>query len=151
MTWWDALLLVGGGLVAGIVNTMAGGGSALTVPLLVLAGVPGNQANGSNRVGILTSSAAAVMSFRHSKATDISGVAKVLVPTVVGSIVGSYTISQLADDTFETIFGLLMIPIVILTVIKPNRDTRAVLGGSSRDHWNSRRGLRCIGMHSADR
>ena len=119
MTWWEALLLVGGGLVAGIINTMAGGGSALTVPLLVLAGVPGNQANGSNRVGILTSSAAAVVSFRHSKATDISGVAKVLVPTVVGSVVGSYAISQLADDTFETIFGLLMIPIVILTVIKP--------------------------------
>jgi len=43
----------------------------------------------------------------------------VLVPTVVGSVVGSYAISQLADDTFETIFGLLMIPIVILTVIKP--------------------------------
>ncbi len=119
MTWWEALLLVGGGLVAGIINTMAGGGSALTVPLLVLAGVPGNQANGSNRVGILTSSAAAVASFRHSKATDISGAGKVLVPTVVGSIVGSYTISQLADDTFETVFGLLMIPIVILTVLKP--------------------------------
>jgi hypothetical protein len=119
MTWWEALLLVGGGLVAGIINTMAGGGSALTVPLLVLAGVPGNQANGSNRVGILTSSAAAVLSFRHSKATDISGVGKVLVPTVIGSIVGSYTVSRLADDTFETVFGLLMIPIVLLTVFKP--------------------------------
>lgn len=119
MTWWEALLLVGGGLVAGVVNTMAGGGSALTVPLLVLAGVPGNQANGSNRVGILTSSAAAVASFRHSKATDISGSARVLVPTVIGSVVGSYTVSQLADDTFETVFGLLMIPIVILTVLKP--------------------------------
>jgi uncharacterized membrane protein YfcA len=119
VTWWEALLLVGGGLVAGIINTMAGGGSLLTVPLLVLAGVPGNQANGSNRVGILTSSAAAVASFRHSNATDISGSRRVLVPTVIGSIVGSYTISRLADDTFETVFGLLMIPIVILTVINP--------------------------------
>ena len=119
MTWWEALLLVAGGLVAGVINTMAGGGSALTVPLLVLAGVPGNEANGSNRVGIFTSSAAAVASFRHSRATDISGAGKVLIPTVIGSIVGSYTISQVADDTFETVFGLLMIPIVILTVLKP--------------------------------
>ena len=46
MTVWEAILLLGGGLVAGVINTMAGGGSALTVPLLVLAGVPGNQANG---------------------------------------------------------------------------------------------------------
>jgi len=119
VTLWEAVLLVGGGLVAGIVNTMAGGGSALTVPLLVLAGVPGNEANGSNRVGILTSSAAAVASFRHSKATDITGASTVLVPTVIGSIVGSYAIGRLDDSTFETVFGLLMIPIVILTVLKP--------------------------------
>src|SRR5690606_34504456 len=63
---WELVLLVAGGLVAGVVNTMAGGGSMLTVPLLVLAGVPGNQANGSNRIGVLTSNAAAVLSFRRS-------------------------------------------------------------------------------------
>jgi uncharacterized membrane protein YfcA len=118
MTWWEALLLVVGGLAAGVINTMAGGGSALTVPLLVLAGVPGNQANGSNRVGILAASAAAVVSFRRS-GTSLAGSGKVLLPTVIGSVVGSYTISGLADDTFETVFGLLMIPIVVLTVMKP--------------------------------
>ena len=65
MAWWEALLLVGGGLLAGTINAVAGGGSILTVPLLVLAGVPGNHANGSNRVGILTSNAAAAVSFRR--------------------------------------------------------------------------------------
>lgn len=119
MTWWEALLLVVGGLTAGVVNTLAGGGSALTVPLLVLAGVPGNQANGSNRVGILAASAAAAASFRRTGATSIAGTRAVLVPTIVGSIIGSVTISRIADDTFETIFGLLMIPIVLLTVFKP--------------------------------
>ena len=106
LTWWEGLLLVLGGLAAGVINTMAGGGSALTVPLLVLAGVPGNQANGSNRVGILAASAAAVLSFRRSKATSLAGSGKVLLPAVIGSVVGSYTISQVADDTFETVFGL---------------------------------------------
>ena len=119
MTWWEAILLVVGGLAAGVINTMAGGGSALTVPLLVLAGVPGNQANGSNRVGILAASASAVLSFRSSKATSLDGSSKVLLPTVIGSGIGSVAISQIADDTFETVFGVLMIPIVILTVLKP--------------------------------
>ena len=128
MTWWEGLLLLAGGLAAGVINTMAGGGSALTVPLLVLAGVPGNQANGSNRVGILAASAAAVLSFRRTGATSIAGTRSVLLPTVIGSVIGSFTISQIADDTFETIFGLLMIPIVILTVVKPKvrTDVRAV-------------------------
>ncbi|HAZ18363.1 MAG TPA: sulfite exporter TauE/SafE family protein, partial [Acidimicrobiaceae bacterium] len=41
MDMLDVVLLVGGGLLAGSVNTMAGGGSLLTVPLLVLTGLPG--------------------------------------------------------------------------------------------------------------
>ncbi len=119
MTLFEALLLIGGGFAAGVVNTMAGGGSALTVPLLVLAGVPGNQANGSNRVGVLAASAAAVLSFRRSGVDGLKGAAPILLPTVAGSLIGSFGISQIADDTFETIFGLLLIPIIILTIFKP--------------------------------
>ncbi len=119
MTLAEALLLIIGGFTAGVVNTMAGGGSALTVPLLVLAGVPGNQANGSNRVGVLTSTGAAIAAFRHSKIGTIRGAAPVLVPAVVGSLIGSFGISQLTDETFETVFGFLLIPIIILTIFKP--------------------------------
>jgi uncharacterized protein len=115
---WELAFLVVGGFVAGVVNTMAGGGSMLTVPLLVLAGVPGNQANGSNRIGILTSNAAAVLAFRQS-GIRVTRVMAVLAPVVVGSLIGAFSISQVADETFERIFGLLMIPLVILTVIKP--------------------------------
>lgn len=119
MTLWEALLLIGGGFVASVVNTMAGGGSALTVPLLVLAGVPGNQANGSNRVGVLTSTGAAIAAFRGSGVGGLRGTGPILVPAVVGSLIGSFGISQLADETFEKIFGLLLIPIIILTIFKP--------------------------------
>lgn len=119
MTWWEAALLVLGGAAAGVINTMAGGGSALTVPLLVLAGVPGNQANGSNRVGVLAASGSAVASFRRSGVDGMDGAAPVLAPVVIGSLIGSFGISQLADETFETIFGLLLVPIIILTIFKP--------------------------------
>ena len=49
----DVGALLAGGLFAGIVNTLAGGGSLLTVPLLVLLGLPGTVANGTNRIGVL--------------------------------------------------------------------------------------------------
>lgn len=125
MTVWEVVLLLGGGLAAGVINTMAGGGSALTVPLLVLAGVPGNQANGSNRVGVLAASASAVAAFRQSGVDGVKGAAPVLGPAVAGSLVGSFGISQLADETFETIFGFLLIPIIILTIFKPKPDEDA--------------------------
>jgi hypothetical protein len=123
VTWWEAVLLVVGGFVAGGVNAMAGGGSLITVPLLVLAGVPGNQANGSNRVGILTSNAAAVASFRRLGVSGIRQARTVLAPVVVGSVVGSFTIGRIEDDTFELVFGLLMIPLVLLTVFQPKPRT----------------------------
>ena len=119
MTFWEAVLLVLGGGVAGVINAMAGGGSTLTVPLLVLAGVPGNDANGSNRVGILTSNIATAASFHREGVTAYKEAMPVLLPVVVGSLVGSLGVSRVADDTFETIFGLLMLPILILSLRKP--------------------------------
>ena len=119
MEWWEAVLLVVGGLGAGIVNAVAGGGSMLTVPLLVLAGVPGNSANGSNRVGILTGNIAAAAQFRRLGVGGLQHASVVVVPALAGALVGSLGISRLTDDTFETVFGLLMIPLVILTINKP--------------------------------
>ena len=121
MTWWEALLLVIGGLFAGAINTVAGGGSMLTVPLLVLAGVPGNAANGSNRVGILTSNVAAVATFRRLGVDGLRHASRVVVPVVLGGFIGSFAVGRLLDDdTFERVFGLLMIPLVILSVRRPS-------------------------------
>jgi uncharacterized membrane protein YfcA len=123
MIWWEALLLVVGGVFAGIVNSVAGGGSTLTVPLLVLAGVPGNSANGSNRLGVLTSNAAATASFRRLGVEGLTPAIPILLPVVAGSLIGSVAISRLTDETFETVFGLLMIPLIIFSIRKPKFGT----------------------------
>lgn len=116
----DAALLLLGGAFAGVVNAMAGGGSMLTVPLLVLAGVPGGAANGSNRVGILTSNIASFFSYRREgKTVAVADLAAIIPPALVGAALGAFGISQLTDDTFETVFGLLMIPLIVLTIFKP--------------------------------
>ncbi|MFV2039179.1 MAG: sulfite exporter TauE/SafE family protein [Acidimicrobiales bacterium] len=119
MTFWEALLLVGGGGLAGVINAMAGGGSSLTVPLLVLAGVPGNAANGSNRVGILASTISTTGSFHMRGVTAYGEAASILAPVVAGSVVGSLAISRVGDDQFETIFGLIMLPIIFLSIREP--------------------------------
>jgi uncharacterized membrane protein YfcA len=119
VNWWEALLLVVGGLFAGGVNAVAGGGSTLTVPLLVLAGVPGNSANGSNRVGILTSNMAAAAAFRRLGVEGLSHATPILLPVLLGSLLGSVAISRITDDAFETVFGLLMVPLIILSLRTP--------------------------------
>jgi uncharacterized membrane protein YfcA len=124
------VVLLGGGLVAGIVNAMAGGGSLLTVPLLVFADVPGNTANGSNRVGVLANSFSAASTFRRLGVAGLGGIGRILGPAVIGALIGSIVVSQLADDTFERIFGLVMIPILILSLRKPD-----VAAMAERPQW----------------
>ena len=120
MTVWEAVFLLVGGAVAGTINAMAGGGSTLTVPLLVLAGVPGIAANGSNRVGILTSNIASHLSFRRSGVkVDVRSLPAVLAPAIVGAAVGAFGISRVTDEAFERGFGLLMIPLVLLSLRPP--------------------------------
>lgn len=125
VTWYEALLLLFGGAFAGAVNAMAGGGSMLTVPLLVLAGVPGVAANGSNRVGILTSNISSLQSYRSEGVAVPKGLPIIIGPAIVGSLVGAYGISRLTDDAFERVFGLIMIPLILLTIFKPKVRTEA--------------------------
>lgn len=119
MSLFEAVLLVVGGTVAGIINTMAGGGSMLTVPLLVLAGVPGNAANATNRVGILTSSFTAFATFRQLGVDGLQHAAPTILPAMAGSVTGALAISQVTNDTFERGFGLLMLPLIVLTIWRP--------------------------------
>ena len=116
----DAALVVGAGLVAGIVNAMAGGGSLLTVALLnVFVGLPGLVANGTNRVGILVQNAASVASYRKEGVRGFGRAVPVIVPVIAGSLLGSLLVSSVTDETFERIFGILMVPLLFLSLRSP--------------------------------
>jgi uncharacterized membrane protein YfcA len=91
---------------AGVVNTLAGGGSLLTVPLLVLLGFPGGIANGTNRVGILLQSSVAAWRFRALGVGGWRESAPVLLPVAAGSLIGAWGIAQIPDALFERIFGV---------------------------------------------
>lgn len=108
-----AALLIAGGLVTGIFNTLAGGGSLVSVPLLVLVGLPGTVANGTNRVGIFAQSIVAAWRFRAEGVSGFRRAVPVLVPIAIGSALGAFFISQVADETFETLFGVLMVLLLV--------------------------------------
>ena len=118
-------LLIAGGLVAGTVNTLAGGGSLLSVPLLVLCGLPGNLANGSNRVGVLVQNATAVWSFRAQGISELRHTGPVLAPLLLGSLIGAGVISQLSDALFEKAFGVVMLFLLVPTFVSRRAEPRS--------------------------
>lgn len=116
MTPIDVALLVGGGFVAGVVNTLAGGGSLLTVPLLVLVGLPGTLANGTNRVGILIQNGVASWGFLRQGVGSLREAAPVIAPVAAGAVLGAGVASRLSDQLFEQIFGVLMLLLLVPTL-----------------------------------
>jgi hypothetical protein len=119
---FHAALLLIGGAVAGIVNTLAGGGSLLTVPLLVLCGVPGGMANGTNRVGILVQCISAVLRFRKEGIFEPREMMTIAIPVMVGSLIGAYGITAVPDGTFERLFGLAMLVLLVPTLRQATRN-----------------------------
>ncbi len=130
MDLYDAAILIGGGLFAGIFNTLAGGGSLVSVPLLVLIGLPGTVANGTNRVGIFAQSAAAAWRFRADGVSGVRQGLRLLVPIALGAAIGASLISQVADDTFEWLFGLVMIALLPPILLRPKPAT------VGETHWS---------------
>jgi hypothetical protein len=116
-------MLVAGGLVAGAINTLAGGGSFLTVPLLVLVGLPAGIANATSRVGVLCQSAFAVAGFRQEGFFEPRLSLRVLPVTLAGSWLGAWIASWLSDELFGRAFGVVML--LALPVILANPRPRA--------------------------
>lgn len=114
-----ALLLAGAGLIAGFINTLAGGGSMLTLPALMMFGMPADVANATNRVGVLLQSLAGVKGFKDKDRLDSSAIVPVLMPTLAGALGGSLAASYLPVWLLKPTLLLAMVTMALIMVIKP--------------------------------
>lgn len=120
MTFADTLILLGAGMAAGVINTLAGAGSLLTVPALVLLGMPGSLANGTNRLGVLIHNLVASWRFHVEGFSGIRQALPLLIPVVVGSLLGAYGISLVPSRTFEQLFALVTF-VLVVPLLRPPR------------------------------
>jgi uncharacterized protein len=107
------------GLIAGFINTIAGGGSMLTLPALMMLGMPADIANATNRVGVLLQSLAGVKGFKDQDRLDSAAIGPVLVPTLAGALVGSLLASYLPVGLLKPTLLAVMFGMALVMVIKP--------------------------------
>ncbi|MCA9563045.1 MAG: sulfite exporter TauE/SafE family protein [Myxococcales bacterium] len=116
MSW---VVLILGGIVAGMVNTLAGGGSLLTVPLLMEVGLTGTEANATNRLAVTVQSFVASLTFhRHGNKGARKGL-RLLPALVIGAALGALIASNLSSEVFKRVFGVIMVPLALMILRKP--------------------------------
>jgi hypothetical protein len=113
------LLLMAGGGVAGFVNTLAGGGSFLTVPLLIFLGLPATVANGTNRLSVFAQSLAGFAGFRAEGVSEASLALRILPATLVGSWLGALLAAHASDELFTRAFALIMLLALPVVLLRP--------------------------------
>ncbi len=119
--WYFYPLMIIAGFAAGFINTLAGSGSIITLPLFIFMGLPANVANATNRVSILFQNAVSTTSFRRSNALDVRGSMILGAPAILGSIIGAMIATVLNELVMRRTIGVVMLMMAALIVVKSDQ------------------------------
>jgi uncharacterized protein len=117
----EYMLLFGAGAVAGVVNVIAGGGSFLTLPVLIFLGLPPTVANGTNRVAILCQNVGAVWSFHRRATLAWDSLVWAALPATAGSFLGVWLALNVSDALFQRMLAIFMVILALWVFWDPHR------------------------------
>ena len=121
MEWYLYPILIIAGILTGFINTLAGSGSLITLPLLMFMGLPANVANGTNRIGIFLQSAVGAASFRQSRVFEYREGLWLALPATAGSLIGAIAAVNMSSRTMEIIIGSLLLFMFFIVLYKPEK------------------------------
>jgi uncharacterized membrane protein YfcA len=137
----DALALAAAGFVASTLNVIAGGGSFLTLPLLIFLGLPPTVANATNRLGVLVQNVGAVWGFHRHRVLDWGEALRASIPALVGAGLGAGLALEVGDRDFRRILASLMLAITLFTLLDGAARLAAAL-----EHFAHRRLVLVVGF-----
>jgi uncharacterized protein len=118
----ELILFFLAGLGTGIINTLIGSGSLITLPIFVfMCGLPADIANGTNRIGVFFQSLVGYYSFKQQAPPDPPGTIWLIVPCIVGAVFGAWLATDLDTETMNTFIGVLMVAMLGVLLINPKR------------------------------
>lgn len=119
MPWLADVLLFLGGAAAGFVNAVAGGGSALTIPLLMLIGLDAGVANGTNRVAVAVQAAASAVTFHRREVRPWPTVGRAAVYALPAAVVGALVAVRIPPPALERLFGVVFLALAVVVIARP--------------------------------
>lgn len=134
ITFIQIIIAIVGSFIAGGINTLAGNGSSITLTILTeLLGLPGNVANGTNRIGVFAQTMASNYAFyKHGKLKFDKRTQLYIVLIITGALLGVWVATRISNESFITVFKYLMVVMFFVILVNPKR---WIL-----EHENSRQG-----------
>ena len=117
---FEGFLLIIVGFFAGIINTLAGGGSLFTLPVLIFLGLPPSVANGTNRIVIVIQSLGGTLGYQSKKINTFPFPIYLGVIASIGSLIGAQIALQLDGAIFNRILAVIMLIVGLLILIRQN-------------------------------
>ncbi len=117
----EIVVIIFAGILVGFINTLSGGGSVISLSLLLILGLPANIANGTNRISIFFQTLSSVGSFTRQKMFDNLRPVWLSVPATIGAILGAYLAVDVDTRVIEIAMGLSMVIMLFFLFYKPDR------------------------------
>lgn len=114
-----ALWLLPVGVAAGVVNTLAGGGSFLSLSAMIWLGLPADVANATNRLGVLVQSGAAAAAFRRQGVIPDAPLWPMAAAVCLGAVAGASLSVILPTELFEPVLAATMLVMLGVTLLRP--------------------------------
>ncbi|OOE93362.1 permease [Salinivibrio sp. MA427] len=114
-----SFILVSLGVIAGIINTLAGGGSNLTLPALMVMGMPADVANATNRVAVWLQCASGMSGFRQHDKLDTQDIIPVLIPNLIGGLCGALAAAWLPTSWVKPLLLGTLLTMTVVMLVKP--------------------------------
>ena len=127
-------LLFSVGVLAGVLNVMAGGGSAITLPMLIFLGLDSPLANGTNRLAVFIQCIATVISFRRENYSDVRTSMRLAACALPGAVLGALAAVRMDSLIFQKVLGIFILAMVA-TVLVPRSAEKAARVGETSGGW----------------
>lgn len=121
LTLTTGILLIISGIMVGFINTLAGGGTVISISLFMFLGLPPVVANGTNRIPIIFQTLTAVFLYQKKKLIDWNKGIKLSIPIVLGNITGALLANVLPSKIFSYAFAVIVLLFGLSMIFDPNK------------------------------
>ena len=109
------------GFIAGVINTLAGSGSVITLSLLTFLGLPVNVANATNRIGVLFQAATGTVRFKQAGVLSLNNNWKTIIVTTLGAAFGAFLATNMEPKQFEKSVGFIFVGLFFVLIFRPEK------------------------------